>query len=551
MKKRWFAFFISLAISFLAYTEASVQTGDIIQINNLVVESVSGGTIPGEIIASRERPDAKAKTTCVRFESLESKVAIPGLCPNPPVTSSAFPNFRIAVQNDTKLILRDRQAGSLSNFGKGDRINVFGVYTEEGTLRATVLRNITKPIPQDFIQLLNLEVAGISNDGQKTIFAIQRPDAACQGFARGWKEDIPCPIGISTDSQSKFLDGRLPDAVKTQLHFVRKYEIVVTPTTSVLDRSRTPMKSDDIGVGDSINVYGAITQKDAPQVEAEILRDLSKPRNASEIQQFEGIITRINQGDGSFLVRTRDGKQITVPTSFQVDSFIKIRGILDELGDKLSEVTEIVLQKKSDVDPIPAITRITPGTGPIGTEIVLMGSGFTPQGNSINFGTAQRLISNLSSADGKTLLFIIPATLCISGTVCPDVVLSQGNYDVSVSNKNGLSNAISFSVAPLPPLGFTTPSLPQAIENSRYSTTIEARGGAGTYKWQITQGSLPPGLQIIPGTCANEPCRAPLTIKGTPTIPGNYSFTLTLTSRNETVSQAFTLVVVYAVSTGY
>lgn len=534
----------------VASNHVFAQNGDIIQINNLTIESISGSGVSGEIIASRGRGETVLNsTTCTRFESEESKTGIAGLCPVPPIESSAYPNYRISVKSDAKLLLRDREKADLSEFGKGDKINVFGIYNEKGTLEGRVVRNLTKPLHQDFIQLLNLEVAAISSSGDKTLFVIQRADASCQSFEKGWKQDVPCPAGINSPSQSPFLqNGNLPDAVKQQLNFVRKYEVKITSKTAILDRTKASMNGNDVGVGDVINVYGAHTEKDAPRVEAETLRDLSKPAENNKAKQYEGIIIQINQNDGSFIIRTRDGKRITVPPYFQVDNFVKLRGKLDQAINQFSEVTEVIVQKKSDVDPIPAITYINPGSGTIGMEAELSGDGFTSTGNAVNIGTAERVITNLPSPDGKTLKFIFPATLCIVGTACSQNILQAGDYNISVSNKNGLSNAILFSVLPLPPLTITTPSLPQGVENNRYSITVDARGGAGTYQWQISRGALPPGLQLTPGACPNEPCKAPLTIKGTPTSPGTYSLGLTLNSRNETTVKDFTLVIVPEIS---
>jgi|GEM_PF-2386464 len=550
MRNKVLFFFAVPVFLIVVSNHASAQNGDIIQVNNLTIESVSESGISGEIIASRGRGEtALNSTTCTRFEFRESKTGIAGLCPVPPIESPAYPNYRISVQSETKLLLRNREKTDLSNYGKGDQINVFGIYNEKGVLEAQTARNLTKPLHQDFIQLLNLEVAAISSSSGKTLFVIHRQDASCQSFEKGWKQDIPCPVGINSSNQSPFLqNGTLPDAVKQQLNFVRKYEIKVTSRTTILDQRKASMSGNDIGVGDVINVYGAYTEKDAPRIEAETLRDLSKPAENDKAKQYEGIITQINQNDGSFIIRTRDGKRITVPPYFQVDNFVKLRGKLDQTASQFSEVTEVIVQKKSDVDPIPAITYVNPGSGTIGMEAELSGSGFTPTGNAVNIGTAERVITNLSSADGKTLKFIFPATLCIVGTACSQNILQAGDYNLSISNKNGLSNAILFSVLSLPPLTITTPSLPQGVENNRYSITVDARGGAGTYQWQVSRGALPPGLQLTPGTCPNEPCRASLTIKGTPISPGTYSLGLTLNSRNETAVKDFTLVIVPEIS---
>jgi len=542
MKKEIIFFGAVVLFSITAPSGVFAQTGDIIQINNLTVESVSAG----EVVASRSENAA-----CTRFDSLNAKTGLSGLCPLPPVASSAYPHYRITVTGDAKLLLRAREQGALSDFEKGDRINVFGIYAADGSLSARIMRNLTKPLARDYIQLLDLEVAAITVSGTDTVlFAIQRADGVCQSFAKGWKENVVCPIGISSPNQSSFLSSdSLPASVKSQLNFVRKYEVKITSKTTVLDRNKNPLPTGSVAPGDIINVYGSHTEKDALRVEAEVARDLSRPASAgNEAGTYEGLIAQINQSEGSFVIRLRDGKRILVPPYFRVDHFVRLKGELDETGSEFSEVSEIVIQKISDVDPIPAINYINPGYGIVGTEVELVGSGFTPTGNSIAIDGVQGVVSGLLSPDGKTLKFVIPATLCISGTACSLGLLPYGNHDISVMNKNGVSNAVSFSVSLLPPLTIVTPSLPQGIENNRYTMTVDARGGAGTYEWQVVNGTLPPGLQIAPGTCSFDPCRAPLTIKGVPTSPGSYTFTLVLKSRNETTSKLFTLVIVQEIS---
>ena len=60
----------------------------------------------------------------------------------------------------------------------------------------------------------------------------------------------------------------------------------------------------------------------------------------------------------------------------------------------------------------------------------------------------------------------------------------------------------------------------QCCVGNPFSTTLEAVGGSGPYLWEISSGSLPPGLTLqagpFPGTTT--------TIDGTPTAGGSYSF---------------------------
>lgn len=74
-----------------------------------------------------------------------------------------------------------------------------------------------------------------------------------------------------------------------------------------------------------------------------------------------------------------------------------------------------------------------------------------------------------------------------------------------------------------PPLSISTSSpLPNGTVGVPYSTTVEATGGDGlTYTWTLNPGPLPGGLSIAPpGNTAT------ITISGTPTSAGSFSFTL-------------------------
>ncbi len=81
----------------------------------------------------------------------------------------------------------------------------------------------------------------------------------------------------------------------------------------------------------------------------------------------------------------------------------------------------------------------------------------------------------------------------------------------------------------------TTLSLPDSnyYASPAYSQKIAFTGGTGTVTLSLTSGSLPTGLTFTPGTGV---------ISGTPTVVGQYNFTITATdSLNATGSQAYTI----------
>jgi peptidoglycan hydrolase-like protein with peptidoglycan-binding domain len=99
----------------------------------------------------------------------------------------------------------------------------------------------------------------------------------------------------------------------------------------------------------------------------------------------------------------------------------------------------------------PQISSIWPSSGPTGTVVTITGSGFTND-NNIKFDIGA--ITHVSSPNGTTLTFTVPNNV---GPSCPysqqncvvALYLKQitaGNYNVSVENANGLSNAQIFTV---------------------------------------------------------------------------------------------------------
>lgn len=109
------------------------------------------------------------------------------------------------------------------------------------------------------------------------------------------------------------------------------------------------------------------------------------------------------------------------------------------------------------------IESIAPSSGSLGTEVAIQGSGFTLDNNDIGFahkdinfqGSNTAFINDVTSPDGKTLRFTLPYLLgaCAISKVppnaaCPDIglVLSKGDTQIFVVNKNGTSNRVAFTV---------------------------------------------------------------------------------------------------------
>jgi hypothetical protein len=79
---------------------------------------------------------------------------------------------------------------------------------------------------------------------------------------------------------------------------------------------------------------------------------------------------------------------------------------------------------------------------------------------------------------------------------------------------------VSAAASGCPSITLSPASLPGGSIATPYSQTIGATGGAAPYTFAVTNGGLPPGLALAPGTGI---------LSGTPTAIGSYLFTVTAT----------------------
>ena len=82
-----------------------------------------------------------------------------------------------------------------------------------------------------------------------------------------------------------------------------------------------------------------------------------------------------------------------------------------------------------------------------------------------------------------------------------------------------------FSLTVVTLVEIITTSLPSGYAGSAYLEQISATGGTAPYTWRVSAGSLPSGLTLQPSSG---------TISGSPTTPGNFSFTVEATDSSPT-----------------
>lgn len=145
---------------------------------------------------------------------------------------------------------------------------------------------------------------------------------------------------------------------------------------------------------------------------------------------------------------TRDVKVMTVPSLFsRAPEYSQPKGMVGTIIEgPVSVDSEILwkvdydtgfdgwtnedgLEKVSISGKSPLISAVNPSFGPIGTKVVITGSGFSRDSRVI-FG--ERTITNVKVSD-STLEFMVPEHL-------------EGKYEISVTNVNGNSNNLNFVI---------------------------------------------------------------------------------------------------------
>jgi hypothetical protein len=138
----------------------------------------------------------------------------------------------------------------------------------------------------------------------------------------------------------------------------------------------------------------------------------------------------------------------------------------------------------------------------------------------------------------------LPAGLSLSaGCVVSGTPTTAGTSTVTIHATDSATPAasttgpVSITVSPIPPLSLTG-SLPNATLGVPYTQTLLATGGLTPYKYSLTAGALPAGLNLSTTGV----------ISGTPTVVGASSFTVTVTDTEatpQTASLPLVLLVVY------
>jgi len=153
-----------------------------------------------------------------------------------------------------------------------------------------------------------------------------------------------------------------------------------------------------------------------------------------------------------------------------------------------------------------ATSSLPSGTQGVAYSASLAATGGTPPYTWVVTGGS--LPAGLTSSPGGA----------ITGT--PSGIPGPNPFTVTVTDSKGItavSGGLGIQIQAGAPLQITTVSLPQGPVGTPYYASLGATGGVPPYTWTITAGSLPTGL---------SPLSPNGVISGTPTLGGNYPFTV-------------------------
>ena len=202
------------------------------------------------------------------------------------------------------------------------------------------------------------------------------------------------------------------------------------------------------------------------------------------------------------------------------------------------------------------LTGITPNSGPVGTQITVIGTGFAFAGNQVLIGG--NVAATVGSANGTSLIFAIPNTVpayCASGAQgsCGTYALGNGNpaaYTFTVNNGVGPSNALTLTVTG----GYVATTVPGKITDVTIANNPPGFVGENVFDASFSAdtnvtGENDPislsGTGAPAGTSFTTTAQNTLSLIGIPTQAGTFtiSVTATDTATNSSVTKQFTITI--------
>lgn len=195
-------------------------------------------------------------------------------------------------------------------------------------------------------------------------------------------------------------------------------------------------------------------------------------------------------------------------------------------GIRVTDAQQVTADRTFSLTVASALSISTPAQLPA----TIIGASYSVQLQATGGTTpyAWQLVSGSSLPQG---LALASGTGAISGTPAQNGSFS---FTIAVTDAQEATASQAFTLSIGDALAITTPpQLDAGQVGAAYSTQLAAVGGTAPYQWQLTGGSLPPGISLVAGTGA---------LSGTPTQSGDFSFTIQVTDAQEgTTSRQFSL----------
>jgi large repetitive protein len=157
-------------------------------------------------------------------------------------------------------------------------------------------------------------------------------------------------------------------------------------------------------------------------------------------------------------------------------------------------------------------------------------------GTSLNF---KATVSGDSTSSGVSWAVTGGGTLSnqTTSSVTLTAPANPGTITLTATSKANTSKGtkVTVTVADKPQIGATP--LPNGVSGQPYSAALSVSGGTAPFKWSVSAGNLPPGLNLNASTA---------TITGTPTATGTYAFSLQTVDSStppQTATQPETIVI--------
>ena len=173
------------------------------------------------------------------------------------------------------------------------------------------------------------------------------------------------------------------------------------------------------------------------------------------------------------------------------------------------------------------------------------GANPTPQAVTVtSAGSATSYTVQTTTLSGGSWLSVAPAAGTTPGTVLVSATtgaLTAGSYQGIVTINTPQATpasqtiAVTFTVGPAAATPLALNCQPSAVDQVgvSFSATCVASGGVAPYVLSLSAGAAPPGVSVQPVTATS------ITVSGTPTTAGPYSFTIQVLDREVPAKSAF------------